>query len=391
MSARARLFVLLLSTPALAFVVVGGFLGNVSARQDSYQSLRVFEDVVQLILAGYVEEVDIDRVMEGALRGLSEGLDPDSAYLTPAMVREMDGAGPTPASASVGLALTRQYYLRIVAARDGSPAARAGLRTGDYVRAIDGQPTRDMSVLEGAQRLSGQPGTRVSLMIIRGNAAEPHLIELVREPVAEPQVTSRLLPADIGYVRIPAFGPELPDQIARQVGELERKGARRLIVDVRRTADGPLATGIEAARLFVPSGPLALLKGRDEVEETVTAGKGDGRVTLPVTLLTSYGTAGAAELFVAALTANDRADVVGERTAGRAGVQKLVRLPEQRGLWLTASRYFTPGGDPIHGRGLSPTVEVVEPEVEFGDTPGAGDPILDAAIARLTAAREPAA
>lgn len=381
MSLRSRILVLFVSTPVLVFVLVGGVLSKVSAGQDSYQHLRVFEDVVQLILAGYVEQVEIDRVMEGALRGLSDGLDPDSAYLTPEMTREVE-EGTAPPAGDTGLTLTRQYYLRVIAARDGSPAARAGLRSGDYIRAIDGEATRDMSVFEGTRRLRGEPGTRVSLVVIRGNAADPHVIEIVRETAAMPPISGRVLRPGLGYVRVPAFGPGAIGTLKERIEALTGAGAKRVILDLRGTAGGDLETGIGAARLFVGSGTLAIRTSRDAGEQRIEAAPGDGAVTAPVTILTSHGTAGAAELFAAALAGNSRADVVGERTAGRAGLQKLVRLPEARGLWLTWARYLTPGGDLLHTRGLRPDEEVAEPDVEFGEPAPATDPILDAAIAR---------
>ena len=145
MSNRSRILVLLLSTPILAFVVVGGVMGGTASGQDSYQHLLVFKDVVSLILNNYVEDVNVDKVMTGALKGLADGLDADIAFLEPSDVRAME-AKLTPPGGDVGLTLTRQYYLRVVAARDGSPADRAGLRSGDYVRMIDGRATRDLSV-----------------------------------------------------------------------------------------------------------------------------------------------------------------------------------------------------------------------------------------------------
>jgi len=391
MSFRSRLLVLSISTPILAFVLVGGFLSKVAATQDnSYQHLRVFEDVVQLILAGYVDEVDIDRVMEGALRGLSDGLDPDTAYLNreQAKAAQAEAAGP---AGGVGLTLTRQYYLRVVATRDGSPAARAGLRTGDYIRAIDGEATRDLSVFEGVRRLRGEPGTTVSLLVIRGNAAEPHRIDLVREAPGASLPTERMIRPGIGYVRIPAFDPGTAGEIGARVEKLTRAGAGRVILDLRRTSEGGLDEGIAAARLFVKSGTLAIRAARDQTPERIEATAGDGRLTVPVTILTSHGTAGAAELFTSALAGNGRADVVGEHTAGRAALQKLVPLPEERGLWLTWARYLTPSGDLIHTRGLAPDEAVAEPEVEIGDPEPTADPILDAAIARAARAEKPAA
>jgi carboxyl-terminal processing protease len=395
MTTRTRLSVLLISTPVLAFIVVGGLLGKASTGDAEFQHLRVFQDVVSLILNNYVEEPKMDKVMEGAMRGLADGLDPDSAYLTPEDMKAVEAPGcaslvPTAACAGspageVGLELTRQYYLRVIAARDGSPAAKAGLHTGDYVRAIDGKPTRDLSVFEGARLLRGAPGTRVQLTVIRGNAAEPRQIDLVRETAPGAAVTGKMLPPDVGYIRIASFGAGMVDRLKSQVNDLTKNGATSLIIDLRNTAEGPFETGLDAARLFVPSGTLAIKAGRDEKasREPVTAAAGDGSVKLPVTLLVTTGTSGAAELFAAALDGNKRADLVGERTLGRAGIQKLVRLPEGRGLWLTYARYLTPTGEVIQGKGLAPDQEVDEPETDFGEAPPAKDPILDAALERI--------
>src|SRR5207247_3211707 len=140
---RTRLIVMTISAPVIAFAVVGGLLGKVAAREDTYQHLKIFEDVVQLITSNYVEDVNIDKVMHGAMHGLADGLDPDSAYLTPDQVKQVEAGTPLPAG-DVGIDLTRQYYLRVIAARDNSPAAKAGLRTGDYVRASTDPPTREM-------------------------------------------------------------------------------------------------------------------------------------------------------------------------------------------------------------------------------------------------------
>jgi carboxyl-terminal processing protease len=392
MTVKTRLSVLALSTPMLIFVVVGGLMGNTSARggDDTLQHLRVFEDVVGLVLNYYVEEVKIDRAMEGAMKGLADGLDPDSAYLNPKQLTEVQSGAPLP-EGDVGLELTRQYYLRVVAARDGSPAAKAGLQTGDYVRGIDGKSTREISVLEGTRLLHGQPGSKVMLTVIRGNAAEPHEVTLVREKPGATLVTGRIVGSDIGYVRIASFRTGVVDQLKKQVADLSHAGAKSLILDVRRTAEGPYDNGIAAARLFVKSGTLVMKAGRESekdknkeaAREKITAAAGDGSIELPAQLLVTTGTSGAAELFAAALSGNKRGDLVGERTLGRAGIQKLVRLPENRGLWLTYARYLTPSGDPIHGKGLKPGVEVEDIDVtEFGAPAPDKDPILDAAIAR---------
>jgi len=398
MTLKTRLSVLLISTPVLAFVIVGGLIGDAAARpgDQSIRHLAVFEDVVSLVLNNYVEEVKVDRAMAGAMRGLADGLDPDSAYLTTQEVRQVEAGTPLP-DGDVGIELTRQFYLRVIAARDGSPAAKAGLQTGDYVRGIDGKPTRDMSVFEGTRLLRGEPGSKVTLTLIRGNAADPHEVVLVREKVPGVQVSSHLVGGSVGYVRIASFRTGAAAEVRKQVASLTKSGATSLILDVRRTAEGDVDDAVETARLFVKSGTLTTKTGRQAsadskgqsapastpAPEAILARAGDGAITLPALILVSNGTSGPAEIFAAALDGNKRADLVGEHTLGRAGVQKLVKLPENRGLWLTYAKYLAPSGESIHGKGLTPDVAVEEPEVDFGVQASDKDPILDAALARL--------
>ena len=386
MTSRTRLVVLFVSAPVIAFVVIGGFLGRAVA-EDSYGHLRIFEDVVSLIIDNYVETVDIDRVMEGAMRGLSDGLDPDSAYLTVDQVRELESGESLP-EGRVGLQLTRQYYLQVIAARDGSPAADAGLHPGDYIRSIDGQPTRTMSVFEGTRLLRGASGSTLVLTILRGNSTEPTELELVREPIGRAaEVSGRIVSPGVGYVRLAAFGPDVAAQMTATVGQLAREGARQLVIDVRETAEGSLDTGFEAARLFVSSGALVVREEQAGTRETFRAGGGDGTLRQPLVLLVDGGTAGAAELFATALTANDRAEVIGRQTRGRTALQKLVNLPNGSGLWLSWAQFLTPSGTPIHGRGFEPDVVVDEPVVPLGTTPPDEDPVLDTALDLLATNR----
>jgi len=382
MSSRTRRIVLCISAPVVAFAIIGGFLSRVMAREDTYQHLKIFDDVVSLITSNYVEAVNVDKVMHGAMRGLADGLDPDNAYLSPDEVKQIESGAALPAG-DVGIELTRQYYLRVIATRDGSPAAKAGLRTGDYVRAINDTPTREMSVWRGTRALRGATGSKVSLTIIRGNAADPHVIELTREAAPTPDVTGRLAAPGVGYVRISAFGPGTADQAKAQVGDLTRDGASQLIIDVRRTAGGALDGGLAVARLFVGKGTLAVREARGMERETIAAGIGDGAITLPTMVLSDTGTSGAAELFASALAGNQRADLIGEHTFGSAALQKLIKLPNGSGLWLTTTRYLTPSGTPLHEKGLDPTVAVDEPEVEFGQAAPITDPVLEKALERI--------
>lgn len=389
MTSRTRAAVLAVSLPVLAFAVIGGFLGREAAAQgESYRALRIFEDVVTLILNNYVEEVDVDKVMHGAMHGLADGLDPDSAYLDVQQMKTIDA--PTTGLADPGLALTRQYYLRVVAARDGSAAAKAGLRPGDYVRSIDGQSTRDATVFEGMRLLRGTPGTKVKLAILRGNAAEPHDVELVREQQPALAVKGRVLSAGTAYVRVGEFTTATASQIRNEVQSLTRGGAVRLVIDLRGTAQGDLDFGFDAARLFVPTGVLGYRQARGQEKQAVSAAAGDGALTLPVAMLADNGTAGPAEVFAAALSGNKRASLVGERSLGRAGRQKVVKLPDGAGLLLTHLLYLGPGGTSLHERGVTPDVAVDVPVIDFGVVPTPGDPVLDKAVETLTAAKKAA-
>jgi carboxyl-terminal processing protease len=241
-----------------------------------------------------------------------------------------------------------------------------------------------MSALEAQRLLAGQAGSKVKLTIIRGGSTtEPHVVELTREAPQTVDVKSRQQGDGIGYVRVAAFGRRTADQLRSQIGALAKGGATRLIVDVRNTAVGDLADGVAAARVFVNSGTIAVRESRSNGQVKIAAEKGDGAVTLPVTLLVDTGTSGPAEVFAAALAGNKRAELMGERTVGRTGVQEIVKLPDGSALWITSTRYLTPAGAQVQAKGLEPTVAVDQPEGDFG-APAPPDVILQRAIEKLT-------
>ena len=383
MTSRIRALVLTISIPVIMFAILGGYLGQALAKDDTYQHLRVFEDVISLVLNNYVEPVDVQQAMKGAMKGLADGLDPESAFLTPDLVKAMEG-NTSAGAADVGIDLTRQYYLRVISARDGSPAAKAGIRSGDFIRAIDNRPTRDMSAFEGSRLLRGAPGSKVSILLIRGNAADPHVVDLVRDRPAGTEMTSRMADATTGYVRVVDFTKDSPAKFKQAFDALAKTGAVRYVIDLRGTARGDLDDGLAASHLFVKSGTLGVRLTKADQRDIVTAQATDGAIAAPVVLLVDQGTAGAAEVFAAALDGNTRADLVGEHTIGRAARQKLIKLPDSSGLWLTYLRYLTPSSEPIHEKGLAPDVDVEQPEIEFGSAPPAIDATLQKALEHLS-------
>lgn len=386
MTSKSRWLLFVVSTPLVVLAAVGGLLGaNAPATaqpEKAFTHLRVFEDVVSLIMSSYVETVDPNVVMEGAMRGLADGLDPMSAYLTPEEVAFAKNGTTLPAG-DVGLVVSRQFYLRIVGVRDDSPAHRAGLRTNDFIRGIDNKPTREVSAFTGMRLLRGAPGSTVELTVLRGNAAEPHVVTLTREVPKGDAVITTKLPTGAAVVRVATFGPGTATALTSVVAGLQKSGTSGVVIDLRGIADGPVSEGIAAARAFVSKGTIATRSARDKANETTTAGDGDGALTLPVVLLVSNGTAGAAEVFAAALNGNGRGDLVGEPTAGLAAEQRLVSLPENRGLWMTYARYLATDGEPIHGRGLRPDLAVESPSVAFEDAPPSTDEMLAKALERL--------
>jgi carboxyl-terminal processing protease len=378
MTSRTRLWVLLISTPVIVFAIIGGYLGQVMAKDDTYQHLRVFEDVVSLVLNNYVEEVDVRKAMRGAMNGLADNLDADSGFL-PATVASAYEANAPVGPADIGIELSRQYYLRVVAVRDGSPAAKAGIRSGDFIRAIDKRSTKDISTFEGDRLLHGQPASKVSLLVIRGNAADPHEVDLVRERVAAAELTSKMADGSTGYIHIVEFSKRAAAQVKQTVDALAKTGATRYIIDLRGATRGDLDDAVGAARLFVKSGTLVVRETKTN-KETVVAQSGDGTIAAPVVLLVDQSTARAGEVFAAALDGNKRAEMIGEHTVGSAAKQKLVKLPDGSAMLLSYMRYAAPNGTAIHEKGLQPEVPVDEPDVEFGAAAPTTDPTLQKAL-----------
>jgi carboxyl-terminal processing protease len=225
----------------------------------------------------------------------------------------------------------------------------------------------------------------VKITVMRGGGADdPHVLELKREAIPAGDFTSRMEAGSVGYLRVAAIGAKTADSAKSHAADLVKNGASTVVVDVRRTSGGTPENGLALARVFVGQGTLALRETRGSARETIATRANDGAISQPVLILIDNGTSGAAELFAAAVSGNKRAELIGERTIGRAGEQRLIKLPDGTGLWLTTTRYLMPDGSPLHEKGLEPAVPVAEPDVDFGQPPPHGDPILEKALERAT-------
>lgn len=374
MNSRTRLLIALCSTILVAYVAVGSLLDRVRS-DTSYGQLTIFNEVIRLVMDSYLEPVDIDRTLETAETGLLEALDGDSAYLDVETSRILQESAAH--EAEIGVTLTRRFtFLMVVAARPGSPAARAGLRAGDIIKTIDGRHSREIPAVLGERLLRGAPGSVVKLGIMRSRP-EPIEFDVTRErlPAAPPE--ARRLSQGPGYVRLHDFTPRTAAEVCEQLEALGREGAPSVVLDLRDVATGAPEEAVKVAELFVSSGVLARLSGRKHPEQVWKADPARQCWSKPVVALVDNGTAGAAEILAAALADADRGRLVGQHTFGRAGVQKTLPLPEGS-LILTVAKYITPNGTPIHGKGLEPTeVVAAQPDDDAdgdGDDSDKGDP-----------------
>jgi carboxyl-terminal processing protease len=370
MNRAARIGVLCVSVVIFCYAGLGHVLGR-TPDDKAYKSLTVYSEVLQKIQQDYVDEPNLHLVTSGSLHGMLESLDPQSSYLTAREYTEYKQKQAANANGDTGLTLSKRFgYIIVVSVLPESPAQKAGIHSGDIFESVAGFTTRDMSVGQAMNFLHGQPGTGVKVGVIRRGKADPDEVDLVREKLGVAKIITAKADPDILVLRLPSLDPGRADEIRARLVDAEKQGTRKVILDLRECGRGPVSEAIAVAKLFVSSGTLTTLRGQTVSAQVFSADPSKVVWKAPVSVLIDATTSGAAEVLAAAMVANHRGDVVGERTFGLASEQKLISLDDGAALFLTVANYYNGDGKSILETGVVPS-EVVrasaEEEADAGD------------------------
>ena len=370
MNRSARIGIITVSVVIFCYAGLGHVLGH-ATDDKAYKSLTVYAEVLQKIQQDYVDDPNMRTVTAGSLHGLLESLDAQSSYLTPREYDEYKKRLQNSGTGETGLTISKRYgYVIVLSVLPDSPGTKAGIRSGDIFESIGGFTTRDMSVGQALNLLTGQPGTAVKVAVIRRGKATPEEVDLVREKMAAPKIIAQKADPDILVLRLPSLDAGRAEEVRSRLIDAEKQGIHKVILDVRECGRGPVSEAISIARLFVPSGMLTTLRGQTVSTQVFSAEPKQVVWKNPVAVLVDATTSGAAEVLASSILANHRGDVVGERTFGLASEQKLITMDDGAALILTVANYYNPGGKSILEEGVTPT-EVVR--AIPGDDSDSGD------------------
>ncbi len=372
MSYRGKFLVGIVSALIAIYAVVGGLLGSWQTRaqqpiNDAGAQIRIFESVLQHIQNHYVDEPNLEKVRAGALRGLANGLDPYSSYLTADQVKDFQ-AKKQNTLAGIGAEFSQvSGYLYVVSVIKDSPSDKAGLKAGDVIEYVENKATRDISLYDARQLLLGEAGSKINLRVLR-TGEKPQTITVSRGAYKIPTSEAKIEDGKIGVIKVYSLENGEAKDIRGRVQELTKQGIQKIILDLRGVAAGDLNDAIEVANLFIKDGTLAEVIGRDgKVLKTYTADVGKFLFDGKVAVLIDLGTAGAAEVVASAILDRGRGDVIGERSFGAGTEQQLFPLRGGDGLLLTTAKWASASGKPFlsderASSGVKPSVEVKRPE-----------------------------
>ncbi len=338
--------------------------------------LEKFEEVLLIIKSTYVEKISSKKLIAGAIKGMMESLDdPYSRYLDKShfqMVEEETAGNYEGVGIMLGM---EDSKLTVISPIKDTPADKAGIKTDDTIIKVDKKSTKNMTINQAVKLIRGPKGTTVVLTIERKGEKEPLEFELERAKIETPNVSSKIVEDDIGYVHLHFFGGGSADRVKEAVEELKDQGAKGIILDLRNNPGGLLDESIDVASVFMDSGVVVKIKERKGAEQVFrTRGHADSKI--PLVILVNKGSASASEIVAGAIQDTDRGVVVGETTFGKGSVQDVRRLSDGSGILITIAQYFTPKGRSLHKKGVKPD-EVVktDKEVPLKDE----DPQLDRA------------
>lgn len=327
-------------------------------QNDRYKNLELFQKVLQFVEKNYVDPVQNDALLNGAIKGMLETLDPHSNFLTADVYRDMK-IDTTGKFGGVGIEVgMKDEVLTVLAPLEDSPAWKAGVLPGDKIVKINGESTKGYSLSEAVTKMRGKNGSQVTLTLYRKGWGAFRDIPLKRQEIKIRSVRSEMLEPGFGYVRLSSFNENAAKDVKKAIDQLEKKEKLRgLIFDLRMNPGGLLDQAVDVASLFIDEGVVVSTLGRDpEQKEVRNARKGMARKELPLVVLVNSSTASAAEIVAAALQDHHRAMVIGDTTFGKGSVQTIIDLGSEMGLKLTIARYYTPNGVSIQEKGVVPDI-----------------------------------
>ena len=361
MSKKFQALLLSSSMLIIVFALIGGLGVHASSGNNSsdgvYNHIEVYSEVLHRIRSEYVEEPNISQVTSGALHGLLESLDADSSYLSP---EEYKTFKQIKADGKAGIGATiskRAGYAAVVSVIPGGPADKAGISSGDFLETVNSKSTHDLSLAAIRSQLTGEPGSRLEVVVIRTRKIEPQKLTLVRDLVTPPAVQEQMI-GDTGYVKALTLTKGKAQEIAAKIKSLQSKGAKKLVLDLRDDSEGNEDEGIATANLFLSKGLITTLQGQKYEKVTYNADPQKKITDLPLAVLVNHGTSGPAEIVAAAVLGDKRGDIVGDKTFGEGSVQKLIEVPDGSALILSIAKYYTPDGKSIQDNGVTPNIQV---------------------------------
>ena len=370
-----------LAPAAIIFVFIVGFLsGDITASRHAAQAnvvfgkLKIFGDVLSVIQGSYVEEPNVDELVQGAIKGMLQTLDPHSSYLTPDMLKQVE-VETKGVFGGLGIEIgVKDGILTVIAPIEDTPAARAGLQAGDKIIKIEKESTRDMTVVDAVKKLRGEPGTKVTISIAREGISEPRSYTITRDIIKIKSVKTKAMGDGIAYIKLNQFQQDTNGELekALQAAQKEKEGLKGLVLDLRNNPGGLLDQAVKVADEFVESGLIVYTDGRIESQKYKYFARKEGTYTgFPIVVLVNAGSASASEIVAGALQDHGRAILLGTKTFGKGSVQTILPLEDGSALRLTTARYYTPNGRSIQAKGIEPDIVVTD-----GREPPDGHPSL---------------